>query len=103
MLMRQRLYWTDGRTMIERIKEQATYICLNQSEKSALAEALARQHPPLFDNSTVVAKIEGFWHRAVFEAICIYIDPLALNRDVGLVLDNTWTALLGSACSPNSL
>lgn len=88
---------------VKQIAEHASYISLNQPEKSGLEEHyLVNKHQPVFDSTSVISPqkrasgIELF----ILEGITIHLEPLAGNRDTVYNLSMCWKLALqlGSNC-----
>lgn len=66
---------------MDRISE---HIQLKQPDKSGLVEhCLLEQHQTLFYQNKLLSRTECFWHHVILEALYIFEEPHAVNRDMG--------------------
>jgi predicted GIY-YIG superfamily endonuclease len=91
-----------GRTIKARLKEHRRHVCLNQPEKSAVAEHSITSHHINFDGTTKLGKATKYMDRVVKEAIEIWLHPDNFKRDDGFNLSHTWRPIINMLQPPRS-
>jgi hypothetical protein len=80
-----------GRSIETRCKEHMRHICLDQLEKSVVAEySVNTGHQIDFSNITILDRTLGYMDRIVKEAIHIRLNRENFNRDNGFNLSQAW-------------
>lgn len=86
-------------SILEIIEKHARYIRLNQPEKLELAEhCIFKKHQPLLESTTVVSSTQKFWERVILVYFNIQLEPLSVNREIGVILSNYLETSFRAAC-----
>jgi hypothetical protein len=92
-----------GHPVDVRLKEHQRHICLEQPDKSAVAEhSVDFGHHIRFHNTSVLATKTQYMDRIVREAIEIELRRNSMNREVGFYLSKSWTPLICSLKKPDT-
>jgi hypothetical protein len=83
-----------GRLIKTWCKEHVRYICLGQSEKSAVAEhRFETGHTIDFNNTSILDKATGYMDQMIKEAIEIRLYPNNFSRVLGFTFNWSWHPL----------
>jgi hypothetical protein len=92
-----------GRSIDARCKEHMRHICLDQPEKSVVAEhSVNTGHQIDFSNITILDGTSGYMDRVVKEAIHIRLNRKNFNRDNGFNLSQVWFPVMSMLANQNT-
>jgi hypothetical protein len=84
-----------GRTIKARLKQHKRHVCLNQLEKSAVAEhSIKTSHRIDFDSTSKLGMATRYMDHLLKEAIEIWLHPDNFNRDDRFNLSHTWRPII---------
>jgi hypothetical protein len=84
-----------GRSIKTRVKEHQCHICLQHSDKSAVAEySIYLDHRIQLQNTNILSTKSRYMDRMIREAIEIDLQPNNMNRKDGLRLNRSWKPLI---------
>jgi hypothetical protein len=84
-----------GRTIEARCKEHMRHVCLEQPERSTVAEQwIDTGHHINFNGTSILGMATRYMDRLVREAIEIWLHPNNFNRDKGFSQSRTWHPLI---------
>jgi hypothetical protein len=92
-----------GRSSEARCKEHMRHICLNQLEKSVVAElSMNTGHQIDFSNITILDRTSGYMDQDIKEAIHIRLNRKNFNRDNGFNLSRAWFPVMSMLANQNA-